>query len=145
MPLPSLIAGTQTLNPDEPAFGLSEVNLQSGLPGVGWRRYQVIYVVRADRLAECRIDLGPADAFTAPQFRVPGGVKDETTGRITIVHNVGELTEIAEYLRERPALYGWDKPPLDIGRSWWEAMEKAKLRRKAVSAFGPDYRVQRDN
>jgi hypothetical protein len=86
------------ISPDEPCFTLAEVNLQS--PGSrGWRRYQVVYVVRNDRLAEHQIDLGPAKKFKADQFRIPGGVQDKKTGHVEIVHTVGELQDMADYMR----------------------------------------------
>ena len=96
----SLTLGVLQVSPDEPCFSLSEINLQS--PGSrGWRRYQIIYVVRNDRLAEHRVDLGPARKFRASQFRIPGGVMSTVTGRGEILHTVAELQEIADHLRAR--------------------------------------------
>lgn len=76
---------------DEKAWNLSEVNLVGG-PGEGIRRAQVITVLRDDDLADYFEDMGPADAFTADQFRVPSLWE----------HTVGELREIAWWLREHP-------------------------------------------
>jgi hypothetical protein len=83
---------------DEPCYGLYELNLKSA-DQKSRRRFQVIVVVRDDKLAEFRKDLGLAKKFKVDQFRIPGGVLDETTGRTDILHTVGELQDIADYLR----------------------------------------------
>ena len=83
-----LIAAAIEIHLDEPAFNLTEVNLQAP-DSKGWRRYQIISVLRDDRLAEYREDLGPRDSFTAAAFRIPGGVWDARTRRIEVVHSVG--------------------------------------------------------
>jgi hypothetical protein len=83
---------------DEPAFELKELNLQ-GPPAKGWRRYQLIRVVRSDRLATFKEDLGPAKDFTVDQFQIPAWVMDDITGRVEIFHTVGQLREIADTMR----------------------------------------------
>ena len=84
---------------DEPCYGLYEVNYKSP-DRKSQRRFQVIVVVRNDNLAEYRKDLGRTKEFKGiDQFRIPGGVINETTGRIDILHTVGELIDIADYLR----------------------------------------------
>lgn len=121
-----LIAATLAVRMDEPCFGLSEVNLQA--PGSrGWRRFQVLQVVRGDRLAECRLDLGPAKGFKVEQFRIPGGVVDETTGRAEILHTVGELRDIAEYLRSGRG-YRPEVQPSNLIQGYHDEMEKRRLR-----------------
>ena len=89
-----LISAAIEVHLDEPAFNLSEVNLQAP-DNSGWHRYQIISVVR---------DLGPKDTFTADSFRIPGGVWDSNTRRIEVLHSVGELREIAEYVRLGPTV-----------------------------------------
>ena len=98
-----LISAAIEVHLDEPAFNLSEVNLQAP-DNSGWRRYQIIYVVRGERMAEYREDLGPKDNFTADAFRIPGGVWDASTNRMEVLHSVGELREIAEYVRLGPTV-----------------------------------------
>ena len=98
-----LISAAIEVHLDEPAFNLSEVNLQAP-DNSGWRRYQIIYVVRGERMAEYREDLGPKDDFTADAFRIPGGVWDASTKRMEVLHSVGELREIAEYVRLGPTV-----------------------------------------
>ena len=95
-----LWAGTTDIRAEEPAFSLSELNMQSPLGSL--RRYRVICVVRGDKLAQHFEDLGPAQSFTTPLFRIPGGVSDGK--RIEIVHSVAELVDIAEHMVDVPAL-----------------------------------------
>jgi|TARA_R100000315_G_C5233548_1_gene144625 hypothetical protein len=98
-----LIGAAIEVHLDEPAFNLVEVNLQSP-DSTGWRRYQIISVVRGERLAEYREDLGPAKSFAADAFRIPGGVWDAATRRVEVLHSVGELREIAEVIRLGPTV-----------------------------------------
>ena len=95
-----LWAGTTNIRPDEPAYSLSELNIQS--PYGEMRRYRVICVVRGDKLAQHFEDLGPAKSFSAPLFRIPGGVSDGK--KIEILHSVAELTDIAEHMVDIPTL-----------------------------------------
>lgn len=97
----SLLPATLEVSYDEPAFNLSE--LVQPTPVGEPRRFQIILVIRGDALAEYRIDLGPASNFTAPEFRIPGGVVDEFTGRGEILHTVGELKDIADEMHVRAA------------------------------------------
>ena len=62
-----------------------------------------MHVMRGDKPAEMRKDLGAAKSFKADQFRIPGGAMDETTGKFYIEHTVGELMDIADYLRTNPS------------------------------------------
>jgi hypothetical protein len=139
---PPLYCGLTDVKPDEPCFNLSELNLMAPtLRGV--RRYQVLVLVRDDRLVNVRVDLGPATAFTAPEFRVLGGVVDEATGKIEILHTVGELRDIADYQRSNP---GWQPEVVrtDIVGRYHDQIDKNRKRRRKQSAFGPHLRVQRN-
>ena len=98
-----LISATVEVHLDEPAFNLTEVNLQAP-DNSGWRRYQIISVVRGERMAEYREDLGAKGDFTADAFRIPGGVWDAATRRMEVLHSVGELREIAEFVRLGPTV-----------------------------------------
>ena len=98
-----LISAAVEVHLDEPAFNLTEVNLQAP-DNSGWRRYQIISVVRGERMAEYREDLGPKKDFTADAFRIPGGVWDAATRRMEVLHSVGELREIAEFVRLGPTV-----------------------------------------
>ena len=98
-----LISAAVEVHLDEPAFNLTEVNLQAP-DNSGWRRYQIISVVRGERMAEYREDLGAKGDFTADAFRIPGGVWDAATRRMEVLHSVGELREIAEFVRLGPTV-----------------------------------------
>ena len=98
-----LIGAAIEVHLDEPAFNLVEMNLQAP-DSSGWRRYQIISVVRGQRLAEYREDLGAAKDFTADAFRIPGGVWDAATRRMEVLHSVGELREVAEAIRLGPTV-----------------------------------------
>ena len=98
-----VLYGTSWISEDELCLGLFEMNEQA--PDYsGFRRYQIIFVMRNDKPAEFRIDLGPEKAFRRDQFRIPGGVINDQTHKIEILHTVGELREIAEWIREAPAM-----------------------------------------
>jgi hypothetical protein len=117
-----LISAAIEVHLDEPAFNLVELNLQSP-DNTGWRRYQIISVVRGERLAEYREDLGPADNFTADAFRIPGGVWDATTRRMEVLHSVGELRQIAEVIRLGPTVRP-EIAPRDLISEYHDHMDK---------------------
>ena len=94
----ALTLPTMEIFEEEPAFMLTEVNLQS--PGnQGFHRYQVLWVMRGDNLHRASIDLGPRHLYEADQFRIPGAV-ETLPGKWDILHNVVELREIADVLRD---------------------------------------------
>jgi len=94
-----MITGTTYIAQDEPCFLLCEMNLKSA-DQTKRRRYQIIYVIRDDKIAEYREDIGPASKID--QFRIPGGAIED--GRIHIEHTVAELKEIADIMRDKPSL-----------------------------------------
>jgi hypothetical protein len=109
---------------DEPCFMLAELHLQS--PGYkGFHRYQLLTVVRDDRLVEFRRDLGPALKFQGvDQFRVPGGVH-LPNGKLAVEHTVGELIEIANEMRSRAPM--WKQlPRTDLVRLYHEAQQQRR-------------------
>ena len=127
---------------DEPCMGLFELN-QMSPDFKGVRRYQIIRVLRGDRIAEWRKDLGPRTAFIAPEFRVPGGVIDEKTGRFEILHTVGELKDIADFQRDGIIRQPEPPTPTDLVKGYHDQMDqKRKMRRKA-SSFGALHKIQR--
>lgn len=95
-----ILYGTHYITEDEPCMGLREVNLQ--VPNKGFRRFQIIFVMRGNKPAEYRKDMGAASKFKADQLNILGGARDDA-GRFHIEHTVGELRDIADYMRERPA------------------------------------------
>jgi len=93
-----LLYGTTWIVEDEPCMGLYEINEQSP-NSRGFHRYQIIYVMRGDKPAQYRKDMGLAKNFKANQLRVPGGARDDITGKFHIEHTVGELRTIADQRR----------------------------------------------
>lgn len=88
---------TTFISNDEPCFCLTELDFIS--PAGERRRYRDCIVMRGDRLATHREDLGLAKDFKTDQIRIPGGAIDEDSKRIFIEHTVGELKDIATAIR----------------------------------------------
>ena len=127
-----LLPATLEISYDELAYSLSELIQPSPLGAP--RRFQIILVIRDNDLAEYRLDLGPSSAFTAPEFRIPGGIVDEITGRGEILHTVGELKDIAIEMRERgvPTL-----PRRDIWQEFYDQQEEKEKSAIGYTIFGP--------
>ena len=102
--MPNLVVGTEVLFPDEACMGLVETDLLD--PAYKeLRRYRILTVIRGDKPAQFRVDLGPAEKFKAVgEFRIPGGYVDEVTGRIYIEETVGRLCHFADVKHAKP----WD-------------------------------------
>ena len=137
----SVVAGATWVSPDEPCFLLVEVVLKTP-DEHDYHRYQLIYVVRDDNLAEYRADLGPSWGFRNDQFRIPGGTYLDS-GHIEIVHTVGELQKIADELRLGPAPEGEPRPMRDLVGDWHRQLEETDSVRKHRSTVGPGGWVQR--
>ena len=127
-----LLPATLEISYDELAYSLSELIQPSPLGAP--RRFQIILVIRDNDLAEYRIDLGPSSNFTAPEFRIPGGIVDEITGRGEILHTVGELKDIAIEMRERgvPTL-----PRRNIWQEFYDLQEEKEKSAIGYTIFGP--------
>jgi hypothetical protein len=110
-------AATIAISLDEPAFDLRELNFQAP-DGSGWRRYQTIRVVRADRLATFKVDLGPKGSFNVQEFNIPAWHEDPVTGRVEIFHTVGQLREIADTMRLGVVFMNMDIEVGDIWNDW---------------------------
>lgn len=76
-----------SVHPDEKAYQLFEVNVHAA-GHRGWRRAQVIYVNRGDKLARWARDLGPM-AAEVEELDIPS----------LWVHSVAQLQDMAETLR----------------------------------------------
>ena len=139
----TLLAGTTVVRMDEPCLQLSEVNLQSP-DSRGWRRYQILYVMRGDRPSEFRLDLGPASEYRACQFRVPGGALDEASGRYHVEHTVGELRDIADHLRAGRGTQPETEPRLNLVQGYHDEMDRRRRRRKGRTQIGPGTFRRRD-
>ena len=113
----TLIVAATTIQPNEPAWALSEViEHKQGTDAA--HRYQTIWVARDDRLVEWRADLGPATQWPwAKQFRLIGGEVDKRgRGHLHVYETVGSLQGVADEMRNRSkaewdALYHDDFDP----------------------------------
>ena len=121
---------TTEVSADEPCFYLAEENRlsRSGKTKV---RYQLLKVVRNDRLVTAYVYLGPSASFKADQFNMIGGWVDDT-GRGQAVHTVGELQAGADELRSRPPRR--ELEPLDLQTGFRNQIEERG--RKHKSTFG---------
>ena len=136
-----IIPTTLVIIPNEKALALAEENQPSPIPGEGWRRVQSIFVVRGDRPAEWRHDLGPVANFKATQFRVPSYLE----------HTVAELQDIANTLRgdtDRPAEKILAEERAKSLETFEEKAQDHMNARGEVarnrSKFGPGYNKQRN-
>lgn len=116
---------------DDPCYGLYELDLQS--PGSrGVHRYQIIVVPIGEQLYEYRRDMGLAKGQKALQFRIPGAIRDEDTGKVEFVHTVGELMEIADELRAMPSPV---HEPRNFKQEYVDHFEKIRKGRKGQQQF----------
>lgn len=134
-----IIAQTLAVRMNEPCAELREVNLKTP-DQKSFHRYQIIKVVRDDKLVEFTHDLGDAREHTADQFRIPGGFVDEA-GKGHIFHNVAELVDGAEYLRNRtpdemPFVLP-DKPMIDFENAYHDEADRRRRLASGRKTYGP--------
>ena len=97
MKLANVLYGTHWISEDEPCLGLFEMHEQSP-DSRGFHRYQIIYVMRGDKPAEYRKDMGSYKKWRGcPQLRILGGANID--GKFYIEETVGRLRDIADYER----------------------------------------------
>lgn len=137
-----LLLGTEFVSMDEPCFSLKELN-QRRPDSKGVHRYQIVKVLRGDRIVEYRRDLGAASRCSAMEFNIPGGVIDYRTGRGEVLHTVGELVDIAEYLRAGIRPPGDPPKPTDLVAAYHDLPDQRMRARRALSVMGPWVYVQR--
>ena len=136
--------------PNEGALMLFEGNLPG--PGFGEKhRYQVIKVVRGDRVSTYRQDLGPSRNFRGTDMRFIGGQVDETTGRGRIWHTVAELQAMAEETRNRdPVKWAEENghqmvvgSPEDWENSYHEEADRRRMAASKKGVSGPFFSKMR--
>ena len=88
-----MILGTTYILGDEKAIAYYEINLKS--PNGSQHRYQIIHVVRNDKPAEYREDMGLTKNFRQPN----GQAVMQTRIPSNMVHTVNELKEMAQQMR----------------------------------------------
>src|SRR5688572_697600 len=130
---------TRAVSEDEPCYYLDEF-VRPSRSYKSKSRYQVLAVVRGDQLVTAWVYLGPAAAFAADQFQIPGGEIFEGRGKVW--HTVAELREIADELRSRKPRR--ELEPSDLQTAFRNFVEERGRRRKHQSTFGVGGHVQRD-
>jgi len=134
--VPNLTVAATTVRSDEPAFLLTEGNFNIPFTDGEVHRIQKILVVRGDRLAIWKDDLGDAGKWPdATPLAIPGGQIDEH-GRGECWETVGSLREIAEAHRHRTRtdivnLWEYDDPTPD-----WETMYHTEREKRDEQATG---------
>jgi hypothetical protein len=133
--MPNLTVGTDYVSNDEFCVSLVEVKLVTP-DKQAWNRYQIIYVIRNDKVAEYRTDMGLASNYFADEFRIASAIGDEATGDVELTVRVGEARDIADGLRE-------DRSPAeetekrDFIGDWIKQQEERQRLTSGQSTFGP--------
>ena len=136
---PRPISVIREVLPDEACYYLMERNLPAA-NGRGKARYQVLRLVRDDRLVTAYIYLGPASRFRADQFDMMGcGVSE--SGKPIPVHTVAELQDGADELRERKPRR--ELEPSDLWGTYHNYLEEGVRRVRHQSTFGAGGFIQR--
>ena len=95
----SLVSATVTARMDEPCIRVVERNGRTP-DGKRLRRFQDVWVMRAQGPAVCVLDLGPARTFKCDEFQIIGGFTDPVTKRVYIEETVGSLVDAADQHRK---------------------------------------------
>lgn len=130
---------TRMVLDNEPCYLLREENRPSR-SFKSRSRFQMLSVVRADRLVTAWVYLGPTARFAADQFQIPGG--EIVEGRGKVWHTVAELRDIADELRGRKPRR--ELEPLDLQGAFRDFSEERVRRRRRQSTFGQLVHLQRD-
>lgn len=136
---PSLISVIRQVLPDEACYFLMERNLPSS-NRKGKSRYQILRLVRDDRMVSAYIHLGPASKFKADQFDMLGCGMTES-GKPIPVHTVAELQDGANELRGRAPRR--ELAPSDLAGALRNMLEEKKRRKRHQSTFGSGGFIQR--
>jgi hypothetical protein len=142
--MPRLTVVAREVDPNEGALVLFETPGPGAWPGSGLRRWQVLKVIRNDRIATYKRDLGPAEWFGHDYVNLPGGEVDEKTGRGRMWHTVGELQRLADELRVRDHKAwaeekGFDLiegSPEDWENGYHEERERRERKASGIKTFG---------
>jgi hypothetical protein len=123
---------TRAVVADEPCYVLAELNLPSR-SGKSKSRFQILRIVRNDRLVTAYVYLGPSSKFKADQLLIPGGQVEH--GKGIAWHTVAELQEMADGLRAQPPHR--ETEPSDLQTAFRNMVEEKKRRSRKQSSFGP--------
>lgn len=136
----ALDAVTTSVMDDEMCYVLWETDLPIK-GGNDDHRYQILRVVRNDRLVTAYVDMGPARNFKdVDRLLVPGGQVEN--GRGTAWHTVAELQDIANMLRENKPYREMEPSGLKESFSKWAEEKNRQI--KHQSTFGYKGHMQRD-
>ena len=132
-----MMYGTVAIGADELPFDLVErIGSMPGSPDL--HRYQIIHVVRGDKMYEYQEDLGLASNFTAPEFRILG----------LHCHTTQELREIADQNRLQDDYWAKRTKELQAESTLiTDAVEQREEGHKVIhnrSVFGPGGKTQRN-
>ena len=116
---------------DDPAWSLAELNILAP-DGKGYRRFQIIKVLRGRHVMQYRRDLGDEKSFKSLQFCIPGGVQEGDS--IEILHTVGQLMEYADQQRESLEKRPQPKPS-NLAQQWVDEEEWKMMLRKGQKSF----------
>lgn len=119
------LAATVVILPNEPAFLLSEL-VGKTPDSLAFHRYQIIKVVRDDRLVEWREDLGESSQFTADEFNILGGWV-QPNGHGEAYHTVDELQGMARDLRNRDVLPDIIQDEIAREKEDWADLKKGRF------------------
>lgn len=125
--------------PNEACYLLMERNLPAR-NGRGRSRYQVLRLVRGDRLVSAYVHLGPASKFKADQFDMMGCGLSES-GRPIPVHTVAELQDGADELRGKKPRR--ELEPHDLATAYHNYRDEKRRRARHQSTFGAGGGIQR--
>ena len=89
--MPKVIPVTLYIKKNEPIFRIRETN-ENAPDSSGFRRYQTITVIRDDKLAEYRTDMGPSKGYVKEPFQII----------CLLEHTVEEALHMADQLRDKP-------------------------------------------
>ena len=128
-----MVTVTTTVFADEPCFLLAEENRLSR-SGKTMCRYQLLKVVRGDRLVTAYVYLGISSKFPSDQFSMLGGWVDDN-GRGWAVHTVGELQEGANEIRSRPNRR--ELEPLPLQDMFREHLDQKERYSRKLTTSGP--------
>ena len=137
MPNYSLLKDVEKLHPDEKAYVLAEYNLNLPPEFRGFHRYRIVTVNREDKIVAFKKDMGPAELFITPEFRILGLWE----------YSVAELWDMAD--RNQENMYWVNKTVELQGESTLikRTIEQAEINRLILenrSTFGPEIKVQRN-
>src|SRR4051812_28791556 len=116
-----IILATDHVRPNEPCFGLAELNriLPNEGGGTGLHRVQIIEVIRGDQRWEHTRDMGLADGYAAEEFVIPGHVP-VGNGRYDVIETVGRLQGAADDWRAQYGRTERPDPPQDLVKGFEE-------------------------